>query len=214
MKKKKEIIIYSPLEEKINVISHAAGLVLSIIGLVFLILRAAGFGDPWHIVSFVIFGVSLIVQYAASAFYHNAKEPERRNRLRIFDHAAIFVLIAGTYTPFTLVTLYGTVGWVIFGISWGIAIAGIVLKIFFTGKYNTLSTIMYVLMGWIIIFAIKPLIHNLSADGLFWLVSGGMFYTVGAILYSIKKINFNHAIFHIFVLLGSICHFISVYFYV
>jgi hemolysin III len=103
---------------------------------------------------------------------------------------------------------------VIFGISWGVAIAGVVLKIFYTGKYNTLSTIMYVLMGWIIIIAIKPLINNLSTDGMFWLALGGGFYTVGAILYSIKKIKFNHAIFHIFVLLGSICHFISVYYYV
>ncbi len=214
MKDKKRPIIYSPLEEKINVISHAIGLILSIIAFVLLVIRAVGYGDAMHIVSFSIFGLSMIAQYAASTFYHNAKDPVVRNRLRIFDHATIYILIAGTYTPFTLVTLQGVTGWVIFGISWGIAIAGVVLKIFYTGKYNTLSTIMYVLMGWIIIFAIKPLINNLSPDGMFWLALGGGFYTVGAILYSIKKIKFNHAIFHIFVLLGSICHFISVYFYV
>ncbi len=214
MKDKKRPIIYSPLEEKINVISHAIGLILSIIAFVLLVIRAVGYGDVMHIVSFSIFGLSMIAQYAASTFYHNAKDPVVRNRLRIFDHATIYILIAGTYTPFTLVTLQGVTGWVIFGISWGIAIAGVVLKIFYTGKYNTLSTIMYVLMGWIIIFAIKPLINNLSPDGMFWLALGGGFYTVGAILYSIKKIKFNHAIFHIFVLLGSICHFISVYFYV
>ena len=214
MKDKKRPIIYSPLEEKINVISHAVGLILSIIAFVLLVIRAVGYGDALHIVSFSIFGLSLVAQYAASTFYHNAKDPAARNRLRIFDHATIYILIAGTYTPFTLVTLHGVTGWVIFGISWGIAIAGVILKIFYTGKYNTLSTIMYVLMGWIIIFAIKPLINNLSPDGMFWLALGGGFYTVGAILYSIKKIKFNHAIFHIFVLLGSICHFISVYFYV
>ncbi len=214
MGNKRDPIVYSPLEEKINVVSHAAGLVLSVAALVLLVIRAAGYGDAWRIVSFSIFGVSLIVQYAASTFYHNAKDPVVRNRLRIFDHATIFVLIAGTYTPFALVTLNGVAGWVIFGITWGVAIAGVVLKIFYTGRYNTLSTIMYVLMGWIIVIVIKPLIANLSHEGLFWLALGGGFYTVGAVLFSIKKIKLNHAIFHIFVLFGSACHFIAVYFYV
>ncbi|PLX50213.1 MAG: hemolysin D, partial [Desulfobacteraceae bacterium] len=132
----------------------------------------------------------------------------------IIDHASIYVLIAGTYTPFTLVVLDGTIGWVIFGISWGLALTGIILKLFFTGKYNLISTIMYVLMGWVIIFAIKPLIKNLPLEGLLWLVTGGISYTIGATLYSIKKIELNHAIFHMFVLMGSFCHFMSVFFYV
>ena len=130
------------------------------------------------------------------------------------DHATIYVLIAGTYTPLTLITLNSTTGWVIFGASWGMAFTGIILKLFFTGKYNRLSTLMYVFMGWIVIFAIKPLVNNLSAEGLFWLFAGGVAYTFGAILYSIKRVKFNHAIFHMFVLLGSFCHFISVYYYV
>jgi hemolysin III len=134
--------------------------------------------------------------------------------LKIIDHASIYVLIAGTYTPFTLVTLNGTIGWVIFGTSWGLALTGIILKLFFTGKYSQISTIMYVLMGWIIVFAIKPLFNNLPVEGLLWLFVGGLFYTIGAIVYSIKKINFNHAIFHIFVLSGSFSHFISVFLYV
>ncbi len=162
----------------------------------------------------VFFGASLIILYAASSFYHSAKKSELRNRLNIIDHASIYVLIAGTYTPFTLVTLKGTIGWVIFGISWGLALTGIILKLFFTGKYNLMSTIMYVLMGWVIVFAIKPLINNLPLAGLLWLVAGGISYTIGAILYGIKKIKFNHAIFHMFVLMGSFCHFMSVYFYV
>jgi hemolysin III len=124
------------------------------------------------------------------------------------------VLIAGSYTPFTLVTLNGTTGWVIFGVAWSIVICGIILKLFFTGKYKLLSTLLYVAMGWMVIFAIKPLVNNLSAGGLSWLVAGGLAYTVGAILYSIKKIQFNHAIFHVFVLAGSFCHFMAVYFYV
>jgi hemolysin III len=205
---------YSPIEEKINIISHAVGFILSIIALVLLVRHATRHGDVWHIVSFSIFGASLIILYAASSFYHSAKKPELRNRLNIIDHASIYVLIAGTYTPFTLVTLKGTIGWVIFGISWGLAITGIILKLFFTGKYNLMSTIMYVLMGWVIVFAIKPLMNNLPLAGLLWLVAGGISYTIGAILYGIKKIKFNHAIFHMFVLMGSFCHFMSVYFYV
>ena len=214
MKDIEETKYYTPLEEKINIISHAVGCILSIVALVFLVAHATLHGDVWHIVSFSIFGASLIILYAASTFYHSAKKPELRNRLKIIDHASIYVLIAGTYTPFTLVTLKGTVGWVIFGISWGLALTGIILKLFFTGKYNLVSTIMYVLMGWIIVFAIKPLINDLPFEGLLWLVAGGISYTVGAILYSIKKIKFNHAIFHMFVLLGSFCHFMSVFFYV
>ncbi len=206
--------IYSPLEENINILSHALGLVLSVVALVFLVIHASLHGNVWHIVSFAIFGASLISLYAASTFYHSAKNPVIRRRLRIFDHATIYVLIAGTYTPFTLVTLNGPIGWVIFGITWGLAISGIILKLFFTGKYNLVSTLMYVFMGWVIVFAIKPLIHNLSADGLFWLVAGGVAYTTGAVIYSIKKIKFNHAIFHLFVLIGSFSHFMSVYFYV
>ena len=205
---------YPPLEEKINVASHALGLVLSIVALVLLLIRASVHGNAWHIVSFGIFGLSLVFLYAASTLYHSAKKPESRNRLRIIDHASIYVLIAGTYTPFTLVTLNGPTGWVIFGISWGLAISGIILKLFFTGKYPRVSTLMYVLMGWIIVFAIKPLIENLSSEGLFWIIAGGVAYTTGAVLYSIKKIKFNHAIFHAFVLIGSFSHFMSVFFHV
>ena len=205
---------YSLIEEKINIISHAIGFILSIVVLVFLATYATLRGDIWHIVSFSIFGASLIILYAASTSYHSAKKPELRSWLKIIDHASIYVLIAGTYTPFTLVTLKGTAGWVIFGISWGLALTGIILKLFFTGKYNLVSTIMYVLMGWIIVFALKPLINELPFEGILWLVAGGISYTVGAILYSIKKIKFNHAIFHMFVLFGSFCHFMSVFFYV
>jgi hemolysin III len=213
-KTRKETKYYSPIEEKINIISHATGFILSIVALVFLVAQANLRGDVWHIVSFSIFGTSLIILYAASTFYHSAKKPELRNRLKIIDHASIYFLIAGTYTPFTLVTLKGAIGWVIFGISWGMALTGIILKLFFTGRYNLLSTLMYVLMGWLIVFAIKPLINNLPSGGLPWLFAGGISYTMGALVYSIKKINFNHAIFHMFVLVGSFCHFMAVFFYV
>ena len=209
-----EAKFYSPTEEKINIVSHTAGLVLSLVALVLLLIHASLHGNVLHIVSFGVFGASLVALYAASALYHSAENPALRNRLRVVDHASIYVLIAGTYTPFALITLSGSTGWVIFGVSWGLALSGIALKLFFTGKYNLLSTLMYVFMGWVIVFALKPLINNLAPEGVFWLFAGGLAYTTGAIIYSIKKIPLNHAIFHIFVLIGSACHFVSVYFYV
>jgi hemolysin III len=209
-----KITYYDPKEEKLNVITHAIGLILSIVALVLLVVFASLEGTAKHIVSFSIYGVSLIVLYSASTIYHYSQRPKLRKRLNIFDHAAIYVLIAGTYTPFTLVVLKGWVGWTIFGVSWGLALAGISLKLFFTGRYDKISTFAYVLMGWLIIFAIKPLVQNLPFDGLMWLLAGGIFYTVGAVLYSIKRIKYNHAIFHIFVLLGSFAHFIAIFFYV
>ena len=214
MNESEHIDYYSPLEEKLNISSHAFGLVLSIVALVLLVIHASLHGETLHVVSFSVFGASLIALYAASTIYHSSKKPALRRKLQIIDHAAIYILIAGTYTPFTLIMLNGPIGWIIFGASWGMALAGIILKLFFTGRYDTLSTLMYVFMGWIIVFAIKPLINSISYEGLLWLVAGGVAYTVGAVLYSINKIKFNHAIFHIFVLIGSFSHFMAVYFHI
>ena len=212
--KPKRTTYYDPKEEKLNVLSHGIGLVLSIVALVLLVVYSSLEGGPWHIVSFSIYGVSLIVLYSASTLYHYVQSPKLRHKLNIFDHASIYILIAGTYTPFTLVALNGWVGWTIFGVSWGLALIGVVLKLFFIGRFDKISTIAYVLMGWLIVFAIKPLVNNLPLEGLLWLLAGGIFYTVGAVLYSIKSIKYNHAIFHIFVLLGSFSHFMAVFFYV
>ncbi|MHC1703967.1 MAG: hemolysin III family protein [Tenuifilaceae bacterium] len=205
---------YSYLEERINVVSHALGFFLSIFAFILLTIRAIMHGGIMHLISFPIFGLSLILLYTASTLYHNSKNPETRSKLKIIDHASIYVLIAGTYTPFTLITLSGTTGWVIFGITWGAALVGIILKLFFTGRFSIASTAMYVLMGWVVVFAIKPLINNLSHEGVLWLFAGGLAYTFGAVLYSIKAIKYNHAIFHVLVIAGSFCHFISVCFYV
>lgn len=209
-----KITIYTKKEEKINVISHLFGLILSIFALPILVYKASQHQDSLYLISSVIYGLGLITLYAASTLYHNEKNIKRRAKLNIFDHASIFVLIAATYTPFLCITLHGFIGWLLFIIVWSIAIIGIVLKLFFTGKYEYLSTTMYVIMGWIIVGAIKPLIENLSTNGIFWLVAGGIFYTIGAFIFSLKKIKMNHAIFHFFVLLGSISHFIAIYFYV
>lgn len=206
--------LYPQKEEFFNVFSHAIGLGLSVLGLFLLVKKASVYGDTVSIVSFTVFGLSMILLYAASTFYHYVKDPVLRYRLKILDHIAIFILIAGSYTPFALVTLRGKTGWLIFGVVWGIAFVGTILKLFFTGRFKILSTLLYVAMGWVIIFAINPLMENLPEKGLWWLFSGGVAYTLGAILYSIKQVKYNHAIFHFFVLIGTFCHYISVYLYV
>lgn len=205
---------YPPIEERINIYSHALGLALSAVALVFLLLKASANGNARDVVVAGVFGVSLILLYLTSTVYHAATDPRRRKKLRVVDHSMIYVLIAGTYTPLALITLNGSVGWTLFSVSWATASAGITLKIFFTGRFEVISTLMYVLMGWMAIFAIKPLMRELSPEGLYWLFAGGLAYTVGAILYAIKKIPFNHAIFHLFVLAGSACSFVTIYFYV
>lgn len=210
----KKTTFYDKQEERLNIISHALGFVLSLVALVLLVRYAAVYGNVWHITSFAIFGGSLILLYAASTLYHYTQNPKLRLKLNVIDHAAIYVLIAGTYTPFTLVVLKGWLGWTLFGVSWGLAIAGILFKLFFFGRFDKLSTAMYIGMGWVIIFAIKPLIDSFPLEGLMWLFGGGLSYTIGAIIYSMKGVKYNHAIFHVFVLIGSFCHFMAVFFYV
>jgi hemolysin III len=205
---------YPKTEEILNVITHGLGFLLSIAALVLLVVFAALKGDVWHIVSFSIYGASLVVLYLASTLYHMSRKQSLRNKLNIFDHASIYVLIAGTYTPFLLVTLHGPWGWSLLGVIWGLAIGGILFKVFFIGKYDLVSALLYVLMGWLIIIAIQPLNENLSSGGLWWLLGGGISYSIGAVFYMINKMPYNHAIFHIWVLLGSLAHFFAVFFYV
>ncbi len=203
--------IYPIIEERINVLSHAVGLLLSIAALVLLVIKASG---TLQTVSVAVFASSMIALYAASTIYHCAGPSSFRYWMRTVDHAMIYVLIAGSYTPFTLLVLKGALGWSLFGVSWGMALVGIVVKLFFTGRFNKTSTAMYVFMGWIIVLAIKPLIANLSTAGLMWLFAGGIAYTAGALFYSFKRLPYAHAVFHIFVIAGSACHFVSVYFFV
>jgi hemolysin III len=204
---------YSPLEEGLNVWSHGIGVVLAVAGLIALLIKASGIGDIWHWVSYTIYGTGLLTVFIASTLYHRTKDPALRYKLKIFDHAAIYAMIAGTYTPLMLITLGGTLGWTIFGIVWVIAIAGIILKLYFTGRFKLLSTLSYVGMGWIAVIAIKPLISNLPFAALMWLAAGGVLYTSGAVLYQIKRMPYNHAVFHFFVLGAAICHFMLIYYY-
>ena len=203
--------LYPKKEETLNILSHGLGFLLSIVALPFLILKSFNFTGFWKPLSFIIYGLSMIILYAASTFYHAAKNPKRRRRLNIFDHAAIYVLIAGSYSPFCLVALDSSLGWYMFVLVWLFALAGVILKLFFTGKFDKLSTALYLLMGWQVVIFIKPLMASLTSEGLQFLFAGGIFYSVGAILYSIKKLPYNHAIFHIFVLLGSLSHFLAIY---
>ncbi len=205
---------YPKIEERINVVTHAIGLLMSVSALTLLVVFASMKGTVWHIVSFAVYGTSMVILYFASTVFHLAENQKIRNHLNIFDHAAIFLLIAGTYTPFALVTLHGPWGWTIFGIVWGLAVAGIILKLFFTGRYNLLSTIIYIIMGWIIVIAIEPLVAALPFDGLMWVLAGGLSYTIGAVFFLIDKLPYNHAIFHVFVVVGSACHFVAVFWYV
>jgi hemolysin III len=202
---------YSVKEEKLNVISHGLGLVLSAVAFPFLLQKSFDFDGFWQLVSFILYGLSMLILYAASTFYHAAKNPKKRRKLNILDHAAIYVLIAGSYSPFCLVGLSASLGWYMFLLVWLFALIGIVLKLFFTGRFSKTSTAMYLLMGWQVLFFIKPLKENITASGFQFLIAGGVFYSIGAILYSIKKMPYNHAIFHVFVLLGSLSHFLAIY---
>ncbi|TCP28094.1 hemolysin III [Tenacibaculum skagerrakense] len=202
---------YSQKEEFLNILTHGFGFFASVFAFMLLFLKAMVYNSFWESASFIVFGLSMLILYAASTLYHSAKNLEKRAKLKVFDHAAIFVLIAGSYTPFCIVALQSTLGWNMFLLVWFIALIGIVFKLFFTGKLKHVSTVMYVLMGWLVVFFISPLMNSLSDLGANYLIAGGVFYTIGAILYSIKKIPYNHAIFHVFVLLGSFSHFWAIY---
>lgn len=201
-------------EELANSITHAIGVALSLAALVILVVYAAMQGDGWKIVSFSIYGTSLVLLYTASTLYHSFTSERVRHYLKIFDHAAIYLLIAGTYTPFLLVMIRGAWGWTLFGIIWGLAIVGIIFKLFFVHRFRIVSTIIYLLMGWLIIVAFRPLIANVPENGLYWLLAGGLSYSFGVIFYLWEKIPYHHAIWHLFVLGGSIFHFFAVLFYV
>jgi hemolysin III len=204
---------YSDTEERLNILSHMLGFGLSLIALAFMLVKTLPIGGS-YLASAMIFGTSLSILYAASSLYHRETNPIKRKHMRTFDHCSIFILIAGTYTPLTLITLKGNIGWLIFGVVWGIAATGIGLKLFFTGRFKKTSTALYVVMGWIILLVGNTLMESIATAGFNWLLSGGFAYTFGAILYSIKRLPFNHAIFHCFVLAGSACHFIAIYRYV
>ncbi len=205
---------YKPREETANVLTHLVGVFFGVAVLSLLVSLASIDGDVWRVVSFSIYGSSLVLLYSFSTLYHFFRGPHLKHIFRILDHVSIFFLIAGTYTPFMLVNLRGIWGWCLLGVIWGLAAIGISFKIFMTGRWRTLSVVVYILMGWMVVIAFKPLLDAITYFGIMWLVAGGCAYTVGVVFYLLKKLPYHHAIWHCFVLMGSACHFVAMLFYV
>lgn len=197
-------------EEVANAVLHGVGLGLAVAALVVLVVFAVNYGGGKHVAAFSIYGVTLVLLYLASTLYHIFPRGKVKDIFRILDHSCVYLLIAGTYTPLALIGLQGALGWTIFGVVWGIALMGIVYKIFWIKKYIVLSTLLYIAMGWLILVAIKPLIGNVNTTSLVFLGAGGLAYTLGTIFYGLQRLKYNHAVWHLFVLGGSICHFFMV----
>lgn len=204
----------SPRVELANSLTHGLGTALAIAALVVMVVLAALKGTARHVVGVSVFGACLVVLYAMSTVYHALRDPRLKSLFHILDHAAIFLLIAGTYTPYCLATLRGTWGWSLFGVVWGLAALGVTLKAIFGPRLRWLSTLVYIAMGWIVLVALKPLAESLPMGGLVTLFGGGVFYTAGVIFYAWKRLPYHHAVWHLFVILGSACHVVSVLFYV
>lgn len=209
-KEKKDYRQLSVGEEIFNSISHGIGILLSIAGLVLLVVFAAIKGNVWHIVSFSVFGTTLVLLYLASTLYHSFTKEKIKNLFARFDHAAIFLLIAGTYTPFLLTVLRGALGWTLFGIIWAVAIAGIVIRSIYLTRFRKLMVGLYLAMGWLIVVAIGPLLKHVPGISLLFLLLGGIMYSVGVIFYAWRNLKYGHGIWHLFVLAGSILHFFAV----
>jgi len=210
---------YAKKEELLNTLSHTLGMGLSFIGLAYLLIKSIileeGLDiDVFQIVSFTIFGLSLIALYSSSTLYHAASKPHKKAKYKMWDHCAIYLLIAGTYTPFLLVTMRETVGWLFFFIIWGIAAFGILLKVKFKHRFHLLRVVTYLVMGWLVVLAFDDLKASLVSDGLNLLIAGGIIYSLGVIFYLYERMPYSHAIWHLFVLGGSACHFFSIYLYV
>ncbi|WP_160036460.1 PAQR family membrane homeostasis protein TrhA [Paenibacillus sp. An7] len=204
---------YTRREEVVNAVTHGIGAVLSVAALVLLIAAASINGTAWHVVSFTIYGISMLLLYFNSTMVHALKEGKAKDLFEIFDHSSIYLFIAGTYTPFLLVAIRGTLGWTLFGIIWGVALFGVAFKAFFTKKFLFMSTLFYLAMGWLIVLAWGPLVATVPYNGIVLLVAGGLMYTLGTLFYVWRGFPFHHAIWHLFVLAGSVLHFFAIFIY-
>ena len=203
----------SLLEEQLNAWTHGLGAILGVAGLVFLIMFSKHKTD-WSLFSVVLYGFSIILLFSASALYHSVRGEKRRYYFRIIDHISIYILIAGTYTPVTLIVLNESLGWELFWIVWAIAGFGLILKLFFTGRFEIFSTLLYLIMGWLIVFDFSNLADLIGPRGIALLFAGGAFYTIGIIFYIFERIPYNHVIWHFFVLAGALCHYLMILLYV
>ncbi|TDG00694.1 PAQR family membrane homeostasis protein TrhA [Paenibacillus piri] len=205
---------FSKREELANAVTHGIGSLLSAAALALLVLFAVTKGTAWHVVTFTVYGASMLLLYLASTLVHSFPEGKAKDVFEIMDHSFIYVFIAGTYTPILLNVIQGALGWSLFGVVWGFALAGVVFKAFFTKKFLFTSTLVYIAMGWIIIFAWGPLTANLPQGGLSLLITGGLLYTAGTVFYVWRSFPFHHAVWHLFVLAGSVSHFLAILLYV
>ncbi|MFF5994466.1 hemolysin III family protein [Lysinibacillus sp. KU-BSD001] len=203
---------YSRKEEFWNAITHGLGCILAIPAIVLLIVKASGNGSVIELVSYMIFGISMLLLFLSSTLYHSI--PVNKNLFKKLDHSAIFLLIAGTYTPIALIAIGGKLGWTIVGIEWGLTLIGIILKQFFVHRFKAVSLLIYIGMGWLVIFAYKPVLAHIGTEGFLTLLAGGIFYTFGTYFYKNKRIPYNHAIWHLFVLAGCVAMFMSIYLYI
>jgi hemolysin III len=197
-------------EELANALTHGFGAAAALAGGSVLIALAALHGDGWQLTGAIVFGLCLLLLYVASTLYHAIQHPIAKARLKVFDHCAIYLLIAGTYTPFTLIGLRGTLGWALFAAIWVLALSGVLFKLFFTGRFKLLSTLIYVAMGWLVILAIVPVFRALDAWTFGWLLAGGICYTLGTVFYHRPSLRYSHAVWHLFVIAGSVCHYVAV----
>lgn len=204
--------IQSPFEEKLNALSHAIGAFLGIVALVLLVVKNAN-GTNWALFSVIVYGISIIILFTASTFYHAVQGEKQKHYFRILDHISIYLLIAGTYTPVCLIVLAHSLGWPLFFVVWGIAAFGVVLKLFFTGRFEIFSTLLYLVMGWLIVFDFSALSQSVHHNAILLLFAGGLAYTIGIVFYVFERIPFNHVIWHVFVLAGAIFHFFMIYLY-
>ena len=202
--------VHSVREEFFNALTHGLGATAALAGGAVLITLAALFGDGWQLAGAIVFGICLLLLYLASTLYHAIQHPVAKARLKVFDHCAIYLLIAGTYTPFTLIALRGPWGWGLFAAIWTLAVAGVIFKLFFTGRFKLLSTAIYIAMGWLVVVAIEPMWGALDGWTIGWLFAGGLFYTLGTVFYHRPSLPYSHAIWHMFVIAGSVCHYVSV----
>ncbi|HUV29402.1 MAG TPA: hemolysin III family protein [Anaerolineales bacterium] len=200
-------------EEIFHSITHGIGSGLSIAGLVVLVVLAVLNGDVYQIIGFTVFGASLVLLYLSSTLYHGIQQPRAKHIFKIFDHSSIYLLIAGSYTPFLLVGLRGTTGWTLLVVVWMIALIGITMKVFFIDRFQVLSVVSYLLMGWLCVFAFREMLSSIPVGGIIWLAAGGILYTVGVIFYAMQKTPYMHAVWHFFVLGGSLCHYFAVLFF-
>ncbi|MDF9761059.1 hemolysin III [Peribacillus simplex] len=206
--------VYTKKEEVVNAITHGVGVLLSIAALVFLIIFSVQKGSPWHVVISVIYGASMLLLYVSSTLVHSFPEGKTKDIFEIFDHSAIYIFIAGTYTPIMVLVIQGSLGWTLLGIIWGVAIIGVVFKAFYVKRFLFLSTLLYIAMGWMIVIVWGPLTAAMPSEGIQLLIAGGLLYTFGAIFYVWRGFPFHHAVWHVFVLGGSATHFFAVLFYI